>query len=102
MSIVNILQTSSLIGMTFCGYHYYPYIQTFINGESFNPIKTRFLDFRDNRYISEDIFCKVVSSLIGTAIGHTFYPFGVAYTLYFTDKTYGQKIKKYLKEIQKK
>jgi len=97
MSFINIIQTTSILGMTFCGYHFYPQIKNFINKDVFRPIKYSLLDFQGNRFITEDNFCKIIGSLTGTMIGRLFYPIGIPYTLYFVDKYYGDVIIKFLK-----
>ena len=96
MSLIYLLQTTSVIGMTFCGYHYHPQIRKFINNDSVKSIKDNFFNFSNNTYITEEVFCKIVGALTGTMVGRLFYPFGIPYTLYFVDKNYGEIIKKYI------
>lgn len=98
MSLITLLQTSSVIGMTFCGYHFHPQIQIFINSETIKPVKDKIFNFSNNTYVTEDVCCKLIGSLTGTMIGKFFYPFGIPYTLYFIDKNYSESIKKYFKK----
>ena len=92
MKMLSVIQSASVAGMTFCGYHYHPQIKTIIDHDSIKTIKDSLLDFKGTRYITEDTFCKIVGSLTGCMIGGLFYPFGIPYTLYFIDKRYSHEI----------
>jgi hypothetical protein len=94
------LQISAVAGMTYVGWRSRGYIAGMINTPTIKPYKDK-IGFKPGSFVNEDRFCGIAGSLTGMVIGRAVWPIAIPVSMFFIEKDYGDRIRKFLKDITK-
>lgn len=98
--IIFFLQAVSMFGTSVITWKYGSLIKKVINTGTIKPYKDSIMIFDANSYISEDVFCNMISSLSGLYVGKTIWPICIPTILYNVEKKYGENIRAFMIELK--
>ncbi len=95
-----VIHVTSMAGMSYICWNYGYVFKNIINISPFKQYKDK-INFEENKWITEDIFCNLSSSFTGMLIGRMLWPVTLPLSMLYIEKRHGEAIRNFIRDISK-